>query len=117
MGPEARLQKSIVDFVRYVAPDVLIFAVPNGGYRRPAEAGILNATGVVAGIPDLCVILPCGLVRFLEVKADGGSLSRNQRAILDRLMSMQVPYAVVRSIEDVRTAFQHWRIPTRETGA
>jgi hypothetical protein len=48
---EARIQASIVEWVRTVAPGVLIYAVPNGGYRSKVEAARLKWTGVVAGIP------------------------------------------------------------------
>lgn len=35
----------------------LAHAIPNGGHRRKATAGRLKATGVRAGVPDVC--LPC----------------------------------------------------------
>ena len=38
---EARIQAAIVEWVRAIAPDVLIFAVPNGGLRSKAEAARL----------------------------------------------------------------------------
>jgi hypothetical protein len=32
-----------------------LYAVPNGGYRHPAEAGRLVAAGVKSGVPDICL--------------------------------------------------------------
>ena len=111
---EDKLQKSIVDFIRAVAPQCLVFAIPNGGWRTRAEAGIFQATGLVPGVPDLGVLLPGGEIRFIEVKTDKGALNENQRAILARFLEMGQPYAVCRSIEDVRVSLQHWKIETRE---
>lgn len=111
---EDNLQRAIVDYLRAVAPQCLVFAIPNGGFRTAAEAGILQATGVVKGIPDLGLLLPGGAIRFIEIKTAEGALSKAQRAIFDRFLSMGQPYAVCRSIENVRVALQHWNVETRE---
>ena len=58
-----------------------MFAVPNGGYRRPVEAAIMKATGVVAGVPDT-VWIKGGLVFGLELKAPGGRVTENQLATM-----------------------------------
>ena len=34
---------------------MLLYAVPNGGYRPPRTAAILKRTGVRPGVPDLCL--------------------------------------------------------------
>lgn len=114
MRVEDNLQRAIVDFIRAVAPTCFLFSIPNGGERTASYGQLLKLTGMVAGVPDLCLIAPGGTARFLEVKADNGALSKEQKAIIDRLISMQVSYAVVRSIDDVRVALEYWRIPTRE---
>ena len=113
---EARNQAAIVEWVRVVAPGVLIFAVPNGGYRTPAEAARLKWTGTVAGVPDLVVVAPGGRVFFLEVKTPTGRLSEAQRAIHESLVALGAAPAIVRSIEDARLAFAAWGIETREAG-
>lgn len=67
----------------------LLFHIPNGGGRTKAEGGILKAMGVKKGIPDL--FLPCarggynGL--FIEMKAEGGTVSREQGEIMAQLRS------------------------------
>lgn len=53
---EAQIQASIVQWIRLVAPELLIFHVPNGGYRTRAEAARLKWIGVLAGIPDLVLL-------------------------------------------------------------
>jgi hypothetical protein len=82
---EARIQASIVEWVRTVAPGVLIFHIPNGGYRSKAEAARLKWTGVLAGVPDLAIIAPGGRAFFLEVKTATGRLSEVQREVIGRV--------------------------------
>jgi VRR-NUC domain len=114
VNAEARIQAAIVEWARVVAPDILIFSIPNGGLRSKAEAARMKWTGVVAGVPDLCVIAPSGRAFFIEVKTPGGRLSPEQHAIFDHLVTLGTPAAIVRSIDDARLAFAEWSIPTRE---
>jgi hypothetical protein len=73
---EARVQASIVEYVRAAAPETLVFHPANGGWRTPAEAARFRWLGVTAGVPDLVVIPPGGRAHFLEVKSERGSLRR-----------------------------------------
>jgi VRR-NUC domain len=111
---EARIQASIVEYVRLVAPGVLIFAIPNGGLRSKAEAARMKWTGTLAGVPDLAIVAPGGRVFFIEVKAPGGTLSPDQRAIRDWLVALGSPPAICRSMDDARRAFLAWGIETSE---
>lgn len=56
----------------------LIFAVPNGGSRDAREAANLKTQGVLAGVPDLGIILPCGEICWIEMKASDGRVSGSQ---------------------------------------
>src|SRR5271169_2634083 len=55
---EARIQAAIVEWVRTVAPQVIVFHVPNGGLRTKAEAARMKWVGVLPGVFDLALILP-----------------------------------------------------------
>jgi hypothetical protein len=112
---EARIQAAIVEWIRLVAPSLIAFHVPNGGYRTKAEAARMKWIGVLAGIPDIVVLGLDGRCWLIEVKAPGGSLSPDQCVIRDRCVAMRVPFVVAKSIDDVRQAFRLWEIPTRET--
>lgn len=70
-GLEDLIQKNIVKAVRLFYPTALIFSVPNGGARSAATAGILKATGVMAGVSDL-ILLYNGRAFFIEVKTEDG---------------------------------------------
>jgi hypothetical protein len=73
--PEAQLQRSLIDHLRWCArADVWWTHLANGGYRRPIEAAILKSLGLQPGAPDL-LIVRAGQALFIEVKAPGRKLS------------------------------------------
>lgn len=76
---EDQIQKAVLGHLK-IRPngDLFFFHVPNGGYRKPAEAAILYSLGVVAGVPDL-IILKLGKCYALELKRKGGKLSESQK--------------------------------------
>jgi hypothetical protein len=111
---EARIQASIVQWALISAPDLLVFAVPNGGLRSESEAARMKWTGTLAGVPDLAIIGPGGRAFFVEIKTPGGRLSDAQQTFVERLMVLGAPFAIARSIDDVRRAFAIWGIETRE---
>ena len=114
---EARTQAAIVEFVRYVAPQVLIFHVPNGGLRSKSEAARLNWAGVLAGVPDLVLMLPRGRCAFWEVKTPVGRLSTDQALVARKLTALGHVCAVVRGIDDARRELAELGIVTREAFA
>lgn len=111
---ENDIQRQIVDWIRAVAPSVTAVAVPNGA-RRTAGGRAANAVpGLTPGVPDLVVIRPKGEVLWIEVKSPIGKVSDAQFAFHSKLLGLGHTCAVVRSIEDVRLAFQAVGIPIRE---
>jgi hypothetical protein len=77
--PEQQLQKCVFEHFRLRgAPRVMAFHCPNGGWRSRVEGAILKAMGTVPGIPDVCVIRD-GRAYFLELKCEGGRITRAQR--------------------------------------
>jgi hypothetical protein len=77
-SPEAQLQRSLVDHLRWCArSDVWWTHHANGGYRRPIEAAIFKSLGVQPGAPDL-LIVRAGQALFIELKAPGRKLSPSQ---------------------------------------
>ena len=111
---EARIQAAIVEWIRLVAPGLIAFHVPNGGYRTKTEAARMKWVGVLAGIPDVVVMGLDGRCWLIEVKGPGGTLSADQILIRDRCAALRIPFVVAKSIDDVRQAFRLWEIQTRE---
>jgi hypothetical protein len=111
---EARRQAAIVEYVRWVAPQLVIFAVPNGGLRSKSEAARLKWTGVLAGVLDLVLVLPEGRSAYWETKTPCGRLSNDQRAFISRLEANGHTWALVRDIDDARRELVALGIETRE---
>ena len=93
-------QRELVRWFRQFQPNVLIFAIPNGGSRSKASAGRLKAEGVVPGIPDLFVPAK-GL--WIEMKRfKGGVLSPEQKAMMQYLESVGYRAIVCKGAEDAK---------------
>ena len=84
-------QIMIIEWARVMErqyPDLaLLYHVPNGGKRNAAEAARFKQQGVKAGVPDLCLPVPCGTYHglYIELKAEGGKPSGNQLLWLEKL--------------------------------
>lgn len=82
---EDECQKALVSWFRLTYKDAIIFSVANGGYRDPREAKTLKQTGLLAGIPDLC-ILTNNKMFFVEMKKQkGGTLSKVQKDMIPKI--------------------------------
>lgn len=114
---EARRQAAIVEYVRWVAPQVIIFAVPNGGLRSKSEAARLKWTGVLAGVLDLALVLPNGRSAYWETKTPRGRPSGDQREFIASLERLGHAWAVVRSVDDARVELDRLGVVTREAFA
>ena len=55
------------------------------------------------GVADRVVVLPGGVVWFIELKAEGGRLSPLQKVFADEMARMNQNYCVLWSKEDVDT--------------
>lgn len=105
------LQVQCVRWFRYQHPNILIFAIPNGGQRNVIVASKMKAEGVTAGIPDLFIAHQAngygGL--FIEMKnGSKGRLSPNQKEIISRLECAGYRCEVVRSFDDFVTTTENY---------
>ena len=82
----------------------LMHHIPNGGSRNPVEAARLKAQGVKPGVPDICLPVARrgyhGL--YIEMKADGGRLSKDQKERLSALREQGYAAYVCRGWESAR---------------
>lgn len=92
-------QVKLVQKVRAFYPDVIIAAIPNGGDRTASERVRLHSEGVLAGMPDICVMEPKngfhGL--FVEMKTSTGQQSKEQKALQLQLNAKGYRAEVARS--------------------
>ena len=139
--PEEQLQRALVAHLRARLPKPwLVWATPNGGGRSKAEAGILKAMGVLAGVPDLFVMGP-GLNHPAYREAGEGMLtprliaielkappkptksgkpskaqprvSDAQRDVIEQLGQCGVPTLVVDNLDEALRALAALGVPLR----
>lgn len=104
---EDRLQADIFQWFWNEYPKYrrCLFHVPNGGFRNIREAAKLKAIGVVAGVPDLLLVVNGSLVAF-ELKTDIGRLSDKQKLVHSAWIAQGVAVHVVRSLEEFQQLIQ-----------
>lgn len=115
MRKERTEQVVFVARVREFYPDVLIFAIPNGGSRRPGEGAGLKAQGVLAGVPDVFVAEPRGhwAGLFVEMKReDGGRTTDAQDRVQEELVARGYSVVVAAGAEEAwRCVEVYLRLP------
>jgi hypothetical protein len=111
--PEEQLQRSVVDLLQvYTNRGLLAFChVPNGGWRKPTEAGRLKAMGTIPGVPDLLLWAADGRSFGIELKAGAGKLSPAQAAWHDTVSSLGHRVYVCRSVDDVERCLRAEAVP------
>jgi len=96
---ESKIQIEIVRYIRYLYPNSILFSIPNGGQRSVITAAYLKREGVLAGVSDLIWIYK-GKVYFLEVKAEKGYQSVNQKEFESQVKKQGFEYYILRSTKD-----------------
>lgn len=109
--PEQILQQQVVRFLDMAYPAVLAFHCPNGGARSAVEGAILKSMGVRPGVPDLCLLLPCGRTAWIELKAGKGKLTAAQEAFRDKAQALDHFWAEARSPNEVADILERWLQP------
>lgn len=100
---EHRLQVACLKWLRLAHPDVLCYAIPNGGKRNAIVAKHLKEEGVTAGIPDLHIPIPKGgyASLYIEMKdRERGVLSTHQKEMIPRLQAYGNKVVVCRTYEE-----------------
>lgn len=115
--PEAREQARLVAALRCkwsVIDDLalrpVIFHVPNGGSRNAMEATNLKTQGVLAGVPDLVLVLPRNRVIWVEMKAADGRRSKSQVDLHDHFAKLGQCVITAFSAEEALGALRELRL-------
>lgn len=87
-------------------PGVIGWHVPNGGNRNAFEGKRLKQSGVLAGIPDWCMLW--GRLHCLEFKKPGGVLSPVQIALHPQLIAAGAWVVTVDSLEAAKAQTRVW---------
>lgn len=99
---ESNLQQACVKLFRLQYPNLIIFAIPNGGSRNVIEAARLKREGVLAGVADLMILKPnesyYGL--FIEMKIGKGRQSESQISFEMYCIHHNYRYTIARSLDE-----------------
>ena len=116
---EGPIQKAIVEYLRRQFPRAYVSSIPNelasktgsrkdGANRQFSIMKIqvrAKELGMLPGAPDL-VMLHQGRAYAFEVKAEGNTQQKNQKAVQEVWEFNGGTYAVVRSIDDVKAVMR-----------
>ena len=106
--PETAIHCTLVQHLQVRGePDVIWWHTPNGGYRNTAEAALLKAMGVKAGVPDL-ILFRAGRLYCLEIKAQGGRASPEQIAFIGALDNAGAHTALVTGLDACLATLESW---------
>ena len=83
----------------------LIFAIPNGGSRNVIEAKKLKATGMMAGVSDLIIMVPNRII-FLELKTESGIQSEVQKNFQNKVEALGFEYLLIRNLKQYEDLMQ-----------
>jgi hypothetical protein len=104
---ESKIQQAVVQWFRLQYPQYIIAAVPNGGYRNPKEAAIMQCEGVLAGFADLIIIAQRNVL-FLEMKTEKGRQSEKQKEFQNKVTRLGFEYVICRSFDQSVLAIERW---------
>ena len=88
--------------MRLLYPEIVCFAIPNGGRRGKTEAAIMKSEGVLAGVADLFIMKPSGGYSglFVELKSETGRQSPAQKEFELKCRKFGYSYCVCRSLDE-----------------
>jgi hypothetical protein len=106
---ESILQRAIVNLLRLNArSDIRWFHVGNERKTTPQMGRIFKDMGVSPGVPDLVIVMPNGITKWMEVKSEGGTVSPVQRAWQDFLVDSGYQVVTVYSLEEAQRCLSEW---------
>lgn len=103
---ESIIQRNCVKWFRLQYPELrmLLFSVPNGGYRNAAEARIMKAEGIVAGVSDLILMYPSkgyhALCIEMKTESRQSKQTENQKEWQEAVEQRGYKYVVCRSFNE-----------------
>lgn len=101
---ESKIQQACIRWFRLQYPQLqlLLFAVPNGGNRDAITGAIMKREGVVRGVADLILLVPCkGYASLcIEMKKPKGKQSESQIMWQKEAERARNKYVVCKSLDD-----------------
>lgn len=109
-NPEHIEQVKFVSWVRVFHPELICFAIPNGGDVSQSQRIKLVQEGMLAGIPDVMIMGKDLPVLALEFKRpDGkGRLSQEQEAVHVQMEGVGAQVHTVNSAQEAKDVLKGW---------
>lgn len=105
---EESIQVACVKWFRLQYPNLVIFAVPNGGSRNLYEAKNMKESGTLAGVADLIIVGNGGRVLFVEMKAGKNKQEDSQVLFQNKVEKLGHKYIICRSREQFMKEVDLW---------
>lgn len=111
--PEHRFQCAVADYLTFAMPKGYLWTADAAGVRVGMQTAIkMKAAGVHRGWPDVRILFPSAVTRFIELKAKDGRLSPDQIAFREFCENTgRDIWAMARTLEEVEAALVRWRVP------
>ena len=111
---ESQLQQNCIYWFKLQYPKLskLLFAIPNGSKRDKKTAAILKAEGVVSGVSDLILLVPCKGHSSLciEMKHGKGRQTENQKEWQKSAELAGNKYIICRTVAEFMDAVNEYLI-------
>lgn len=111
MTPEDVIQQKCVIWFRNnyglktQNPRYILFSVPNSG-KDAKEQSYKKATGMMAGVSDLILLMPNAVTIFIEMKTEKGRQSDSQEEFENGVKALGFNYILCRSFEQFQREIQ-----------
>lgn len=112
---ESRSQQAVIKWWatacrEFGVPEMLLFAIPNGGWRDPVGAKILKREGQRNGVADLFLSVARGKQHglYIEMKAEHGVVSSDQSLFLTTAHAQGYAVTVAYSTEQAMAAVRDY---------
>lgn len=106
---EHKLQAALMNELQYrLRPELVSYAIPNGGLRNVRVAQMLKAEGLRPGMPDLGFAMEYGRSNWIEMKTGSGRLSDMQIGIRTKLEKLGHGWALARSVDEALEHLSKW---------
>jgi hypothetical protein len=110
--PEHQFQCEVAEALKWALPDDYPFTANAAGVRVAMSVAVkMKGAGVKRGWPDIQILCPSAVTRYIELKVDAG-LSKEQRDFRDFCLATgRDIWALCRTLEEVEDVLVRWRIP------
>lgn len=105
---EADLQTQCVNFFKQKYPKYIIHHSANGGKRNVREAVKFKKMGLLAGFPDIIIIIP-DCIFFVELKADSKcKATTNQIEVMQKITHLGFRCYLISSLESFKLLIEKY---------